>query len=100
MNLPGRWLVMGGGLLFLVGVLFGRLVSPRVYREETVMVIGSASARGCEGYAGVAPVFFGMPRGQSDGRYRVACGEWTRVSEDAQLLCTCPESKAEQPPSR
>lgn len=93
--LSGRRWAIGGALLFLVGVLFGHLMGPRVYREETVMVIGSSGVRGCEGHVGTTPVLFGMSRGNSDGVYRIACGARMRLSEDAQLVCMCPAGKSE-----
>jgi hypothetical protein len=76
-------------LLFTGGVLVGHRVLPALYRVEWVMVIHGKPGQGCSGGSGAGVVLLGRPRGNSDGEYRIGCGERMRVDETAQLHCSC-----------
>jgi hypothetical protein len=75
---------------FLLGMLFGRMASHQLYREETVMLLEAGSKAGCSGYAGAATLYLGHVREQTDGRYLIACGDRLRVSAEVQVVCSCP----------
>lgn len=91
MSPVGRWLVIGGVVVFLSGVLFGRMASSHVYRNEAVIaVVGSSRAEGCSGDLTRGTVFLGSVRDNIDGAYKIACGERTRLSDEVQVVCRCP----------
>ena len=89
-NLPRAWrnvIVLAG--VFALGVLFDRYAIPFLSRDVGVWVIQGVEGRGCEGSWGATLIRFGKPSGQSDGVYKIPCGEISPASDTAALLCKC-----------
>ncbi|NOK18202.1 hypothetical protein [Corallococcus carmarthensis] len=83
-------MVFAAAVIFFLGILVGRTVGYRLFRFETVMVLEADSAKGCAGYMGTGEIYLDRHFGQSDGRYKMACGERVRLSAEAQVVCHCP----------
>lgn len=91
----GRWdIALLFIIIFVAGTAFGRLVTPLLFREHSVLVIHGSKPEGCRGETGWSPIYFNKWAGSGDGSYLIACNERSHQSYNLDLLCDCSEGSA------
>lgn len=85
------WGIIIPVLVFALGTVFGRLVTPLLFRNDYVVEIHGSKAEGCHGGAGFASFRFGWYGGTGDGSYAMECNERSQDSYNMELHCVCDE---------
>ena len=84
-------------VVFSLGAVFGKLVTPLLFRIHRVMVIYGSVSLGCQGEMGYGEVWLNSFASTGDGSYRIACGERSHVAYNVDLLCKCEANPTQKP---